>query len=102
MMELNVVLQLESGIYSQKSFLRPPSNPVPIYPFEPIENPTAEYLAVPPKFAFCVQESVGGSYIQISCFAAGPTSTPIPIYPLQSIEKPVASSLATPPKLAFC
>jgi len=45
----------QSGQYSQKSLsLFPATVPVPTYPLSPIENPTAECLAVPPKLAFCV------------------------------------------------
>jgi len=32
------------GVYSQKSFLKVPSSPVPMYPFDPILKPTASDL----------------------------------------------------------
>ena len=40
----------EAGSYSQKSFRDEvdPEDPVPIYPLEPILNPTANTLASPP------------------------------------------------------
>ena len=55
-MEFVVMVFDAVGVYSQKSVLRFPP-PVPIYPFVPIENPTAPFLVLM-KFVFCVHKLV--------------------------------------------
>ena len=75
--------------------------PVPMYPFVPIEKPTALRLTGPPKFVFCVHVLLSGSYSQKSFLNVVPVY-PVPIYPFVPIEKPTASHLAIPPKSAFC
>src|SRR5437867_3594546 len=93
---------VSNGEYSQKSFLKDGSKPVPTYPLLPIENPAIHILAVPAKSALIVQLLAIASYSQKSFNKLKALSIPVPTYPLLPIEKPTAPPRETPPTLAFC
>ena len=72
-----------------------PPNPVPIYPFVPIEKETAACLASPGKDTFAVQVLAIWSNSQKSVWLT-PLPNPHPTYPFEPIEKPDKPSLPSP------